>query len=825
MANSPAYGLSNYALTVQNSTANSTVFSNSITGGTEFTIDGQGNITSTSNTIVGRSLVFSDGSVLSTASGASAVFDYTGDGVTTAFSTGNYSATSTLNTNVFISGVYQRKNQYTWSGTTITFTQPPPAGLSIEINIQTINTVITVPSAGTVTPSTLSTGGPSWDTFGNVTVSSNLSVLGTGNSYFAGNVGIGSSSPTVKLDVNGAVNVSSRLLVYSQNSANLTGHSTNAMVLGTVAKNVAPSGSQGAFIISSDDPWASAFQGSISLITDSTAANRRLVISSVEQGTAYRNITLNEAGGNVGIGTVSPTAKLVVSGGGAAVQGNGYPTTGAGWEFYTDTTTGSWAQSYSRTSSVWLDANWNALTHKFSTSGAERMRIDSSGSVGIGDSNPSSVLSVLGASGVNADARSLIWSTDSTAFAAGVGGGISFRAKYNTAGSYFDAANIKGIKENGIDGNFAGAMVFTTGPAGGSPTERMRIDSSGNVGIGTSSPSTKLDVSGSARIGTGSSTGGVLRITSSGQYADFLAATSSVTSCLFSDNTNAYGVSGTVTNHPFLFFTNNIERARIDTSGNMGLGTTSPATRLDVESSSAGTATGLIKLYNTNGSDRYTGIDFHGVTSETYNKIAQITAQVTNGGTGSGAAIGGDLIFRTNNSATNVPSERMRIDANGNMLVGATAQSYSSKFELTHTNLDGITTIFNLTSANNAMKFRNGNGQVGSIITSGTSTAFNTSSDYRLKNSVSPMTTGLATVSALKPVIYKWKSDNTDGEGFIAHELQAVIPHAVSGEKDAVNEDGSIKPQGVDYSKIVVHLVAAIQELKAEFDAYKESHP
>ena len=201
MANSPAYGLSNYALTVQNSTANSTVFSNSITGGTEFTIDGQGNITSTSNTIVGRSLVFSDGSVLSTASGASAVFDYTGDGVTTAFSTGNYSATSTLNTNVFISGVYQRKNQYTWSGTTITFTQPPPAGLSIEINIQTINTVITVPSAGTVTPSTLSTGGPSWDTFGNVTVSSNLSVLGPGNSYFAGNVGIGSSSPTVKLDI------------------------------------------------------------------------------------------------------------------------------------------------------------------------------------------------------------------------------------------------------------------------------------------------------------------------------------------------------------------------------------------------------------------------------------------------------------------------------------------------------------------------------------------------------------------------------------------------------------------------------------------------
>ena len=109
---------------------------------------------------------------------------------------------------------------------------------------------------------------------------------------------------------------------------------------------------------------------------------------------------------------------------------------------------------------------------------------------------------------------------------------------------------------------------------------------------------------------------------------------------------------------------------------------------------------------------------------------------------------------------------------------------------------------------------------LGSITQSGGSgVAYNTSSDYRLKENVQPMTGGLAAVAALKPVTYDWVIDQTSGEGFIAHELQAVIPAAVSGEKDAVNQDGSIKAQGVDFSKIVPHLVAAIQELTARLEA------
>jgi hypothetical protein len=110
---------------------------------------------------------------------------------------------------------------------------------------------------------------------------------------------------------------------------------------------------------------------------------------------------------------------------------------------------------------------------------------------------------------------------------------------------------------------------------------------------------------------------------------------------------------------------------------------------------------------------------------------------------------------------------------------------------------------------------------VGSISTNASGTSFTTSSDYRLKHDVQPLTTGLATIAALKPSTYKWNADDSHGEGFIAHELAEHIPHAVTGEKDAVNADGSIKPQAVDYSKIVVHLVAALQGLKAESDALK----
>jgi hypothetical protein len=172
-------------------------------------------------------------------------------------------------------------------------------------------------------------------------------------------------------------------------------------------------------------------------------------------------------------------------------------------------------------------------------------------------------------------------------------------------------------------------------------------------------------------------------------------------------------------------------------------------------------------------------------------------------------------------------TQAMTLDASGNLLVGVTSTTVpgvanttagvslnasgagffshaSSQALYLNTNVDG-----------QLVSIRRSGLAVGSISVTTTATTYNTISDYRLKEAVHPLVGGLARVNALKPSSYNWKSDGSNGEGFIAHELAEVVPLAVTGEKDAVNEDGSIKPQGVDLSKVVPILVAAIQELTA----------
>jgi hypothetical protein len=156
-------------------------------------------------------------------------------------------------------------------------------------------------------------------------------------------------------------------------------------------------------------------------------------------------------------------------------------------------------------------------------------------------------------------------------------------------------------------------------------------------------------------------------------------------------------------------------------------------------------------------------------------------------------------------------NERMRIDNGGNLLVATTSTSAAyagASWRWLGYQINSRDT----TADTNQIVFYNPNGAVGYINTNGSATVFGTSSDYRLKENAQPMTGALAKILSLNPVTYTWKVDGSAGQGFIAHELAAVVPECVSGEKDAVDAEGNPKYQGVDTSFLVATLTAAIKE-------------
>ena len=165
-------------------------------------------------------------------------------------------------------------------------------------------------------------------------------------------------------------------------------------------------------------------------------------------------------------------------------------------------------------------------------------------------------------------------------------------------------------------------------------------------------------------------------------------------------------------------------------------------------------------------------------------------------------------------------AEKARITSAGEFLVGATSKTGSGASEgkqvirFAGATENGLYLDDTRTSAgaDTAVVFGRGATGVGQIATTLTATSYATSSDYRLKENVAPMTGALEKVLELNPVTYTWKVDGSDGQGFIAHELQEVAPYAVSGEKDGE------EMQGVDYGKITPLLTAALQKAIAKIE-------
>ena len=350
---------------------------------------------------------------------------------------------------------------------------------------------------------------------------------------------------------------------------------------------------------------------------------------------------------------------------------------------------------------------------------------------------------------------------------------LSTPADVNT-GLYFPAADTIGLSTNG--------------------TERVRLDSSGNLGIGTSSPTYKVEAIGSSPAFFGESS------TNGTQVGYRATMPSNSTNCFVGWVSDAVaGLNGDLALCPrtsaggrILFFTGSTtpsERMRLDSSGNVGIGTSSPFAdtgyrSIDIRGSSTGAQINL---------------------GTTATRVGQITCDTTNG-----------ITF---NTATPTPlrfftdgNERARIDSSGNLLVGTTSAIDSARLSV---RTAGGTVISSQVAANSnyVLAAVNASGSVvGGVIANASSTSFPTSSDYRLKENIAPMTGALAKVQQLKPVTYTWKATGEADEGFIAHELAEVCPSAVVGEKDAVDADGNPKYQGIDTSFLVATLTAALQE-------------
>jgi hypothetical protein len=490
----------------------------------------------------------------------------------------------------------------------------------------------------------------------------------------------------------------------------------------------------------------------------------------------------------------------------------------------------------------------------FLQNNAEAMRLTSTG-LGIGTSSPISKLTVLGAGTINAPETTTTGGSIQTAsygittrtgnlelgatdaLAANIGGSLSFSARYSGTNATWVTGKIGAYRDTATSGVASSYLAFATTTGAGDLTERLRLDSSGNLGLGVTPSAWRTAYETRAiQVGPVASIFS-LSASETNNYAGF-----KYNNYQQSDGNNIYLKSNFATEyrqangaHQWLNAPSGTAGGTISftqamtTTGSIGDG------KLQVSATGTGagaanTVIGLNVFEETSGNKA--GLWFGTMTNSNVGVIGSRTAS-------------GSIAFQTYNGGW---GERARIMSDGNLQVssngtpdttttnsGINVNGYYGVLGLNHSGNDySIVNIHTSGGNNKLFEWRWANSSVGSISTNGSSTSYNTTSDYRLKENWVAVADASTRVNALNPVNFAWKADGSRVDGFLAHELAEVVPEAVTGTKDATemvdikDEEGNVtgqeeRPvyQGIDQSKLVPLLTAALQEALAEINSLK----
>ena len=385
-------------------------------------------------------------------------------------------------------------------------------------------------------------------------------------SYLTGGSYNGSAAITAAVDATSA-NTASKVVARDA-SGNFSAGTITANLTGTASGNLTSSSSLSAANLTGTIPSAVLGTSALYIGTTSIALNRASASQSLTgvsiDGTAS-NITAYTINQNLGTGNsptftnLRATGILYDSANSAGTNGQVLTSTGTG------TAWSSTGASVTGSGTVGKIPKWSTTTGL-----TDSVIVEASGNIGIGKS-PSITLDIQGAAGTDGSHSFGMQMADTKAYNLSPATGASVALKYNSAGAYAGMGGWSINKENATDGDYASYYAIHTRANGAAITEKVRVTSAGNVGIGITSPSQKLDIAGNAAV------------TNSGGNPNFRAVDGSIITKLQSQSAgDTAGVLGTESNHVLRLSTNNVARVTIDTSGNVGIATASPSAKLHV---------------------------------------------------------------------------------------------------------------------------------------------------------------------------------------------------------------------------------------------------